>query len=122
MPAAPARPAVLGWYNAYCAAMALLYVACIGLGVAAILFRDKLADPKNPSEMFVVLGVSFVLLGMVLAVAYGAAPFLPAKPWAWVYHIVLIAIGMTSACCVPVCIPLLIFWFKDETKAWFGRS
>jgi hypothetical protein len=39
----------------------------------------------------------------------------------WVYDIVLICLGMTSVCCMPVTIPLLIFWIKPDAKAWFGR-
>jgi hypothetical protein len=33
---------------------------------------------------------------------------------------VIICLGMTSACFLPVCIPLLIFWIKPETKLYFG--
>jgi hypothetical protein len=32
---------------------------------------------------------------------------------------VTIGLGMTSACTLPICIPLLIFWLKPETKAFF---
>jgi hypothetical protein len=28
---------------------------------------------------------------------------------------------MTSACFLPFCIPLLIFWLKPEAKHYFGR-
>jgi hypothetical protein len=29
---------------------------------------------------------------------------------------------MTSVCCIPACVPLLIYWIKPETKAYFGRT
>jgi hypothetical protein len=37
----------------------------------------------------------------------------------WIYGIVLIALGMTSACFVPACIPLLIYWLKPDAKSYF---
>ena len=44
------------------------------------------------------------------------------NPWAWIYGMVLICIGLTSPCCLPVTIPLLIGWIKDDAKAYFGRN
>jgi hypothetical protein len=29
---------------------------------------------------------------------------------------------MTSACFLPACIPLLIYWIKPDVKAYFGRT
>jgi hypothetical protein len=112
----------VGWYYAYCAAMALLYLFCIGIGVAGIVFRSQLADHDHPPELLAFLGVLFAALGVVFMLAFGAAPFLPHRSWVWIYHLVLIAVGMTSACCLPVCIALLIFWIKPETRAYFGRA
>jgi hypothetical protein len=34
----------------------------------------------------------------------------------------MMAIGMTSCCFLPFLIPLLIYWLKPETKAYFGRN
>jgi drug/metabolite transporter (DMT)-like permease len=117
-----ARPGVIGWYYAYCGLMALLYLGCILFGVAGIAFRSEIADKETPPEVIVVLGVLLALLGAVLMAAFVVAPFLPRRPWVWIYHIVLIALGMTSACCLPVCVPLLIFWIKPETRAYFDRA
>jgi hypothetical protein len=80
-----------------------------------------MADAKNPPEAFLVMGVIFVVMGLFFAVPCAAAVFLPPVPWAWIYHLVLICVGMTSVCCIPVCVPLLIFWIRPETKAYFGR-
>jgi hypothetical protein len=44
------------------------------------------------------------------------------QPWLWTYDLVIICLGMTSACFLPACIPLLIFWLKPETKHYFGRK
>ena len=55
------------------------------------------------------------------AAAFSAGIFLPPRLWVWIYGIVLIAVGFTSACCIPFCVPLLIYWLKPEAKAYFGR-
>ena len=123
IPDRPARrPDVVPWYYAYCAVMAFIYVFCIVMGVAGIVFRNQLADAETPPALIAFLGVVFAVLGGVLMTAFAAAPFLPLRPWAWIYHLVLIAVGMTSACCLPASVPLLLFWIKPETRAYFGRT
>ena len=34
----------------------------------------------------------------------------------------LICVGMTSCCCIPACLPILLQWIKPDTKAWFGYT
>lgn len=118
-----AQPRVWNWYRAYCAAMALLYLACGAAGVWALTRLDELAegDPEERFEIQVAAWV-FALLCVPLFALFAAAPFLPRRPWAWVYHLVLICMGMTSACCLPISIPLLVFWIKPGCKAFFGRG
>lgn len=113
----PQRPAVWPWYVAFCAAMVVMWLVLVILGLSFIL-----SGPPNP-EMSAgearVMGLIFIVLGAALMAPYAAAPFLPRRRWAWVLGIVLIALSMTGACCLPAAIPLLIFWVKPETKAFF---
>ena len=78
---------------------------------------------RNPEDAFMmpILGGVYAAFGLVFAGAFAVGLLMPRKPWAWIYGIVLIALGMTSACCIPATIPLLIFWIKPEAKAFFGR-
>ena len=123
-PSPPPPPRVLPWYRAYAVAMALLYILCFLGGIAFFFFADELAaaDDEVPAALWIVYGLLLTGLGVLLAAAYVAALFLPPKPWTWIYHLVLIAIGMTSCCCMPVSIPLMVYWFKPETQAYFGRG
>jgi MFS family permease len=66
-----------------------------------------------------IVGGTVVLVGLVLAALFGAGPLLPRRSWAWVFGLVLIVIGMGSMCCLPATVPLLIWWLKPETKAYF---
>ena len=116
----PAKPTVWTWYVVYCVAMAILYLFVIGAGIFFLL-----ADPvwlEEDAMLLRVEGALFLGLGLVLMVIFAIAPFLPKKPWVWIYGIVLIGLGMTSACCLPATIPLLIFWIKPETQQFFGRK
>ena len=69
----------------------------------------------------IVIGVIYAIMGLVFAIVFAVGLFLPRKPWGWIMGIVLIALGMTSVCCLPATIPLLIFWLKPDAKAYFGR-
>lgn len=110
---------VFFWYRIYAGSMAAMYAMLIALGIFVIFFG---ADPsKNEQTEALIGGLLYAVLGAVFFLIYAAAFFLPRKPWAWIYHIVLICIGLTSCCLLPATIPLLIYWLKPETKALFGR-
>ena len=115
----PATPPVYKWFVTYCILMALLYMT---MAVMGIVFMFTEPDPEMSAAEAKVMGVVILILGLVFFVPYALAPFLPRKSWVWVFGLVLICIGLTSACCLPVCIPLLIFWLKPEMKAFYGRT
>ncbi len=113
------KPPVWSWYVAYCVTLAAMYLGCIVLGVGLLVAGAAETGP-DAAEMTIVGAIMAVLCVPFLA-ASAAAPFLPRTPWAWTFHVVLVALGMTSACCLPACIPMLIQFLKPETKAWFGK-
>jgi hypothetical protein len=100
--------------------MCVLYLFIIGLGFA----YPKLAELTGDGErmaMATFAGPLYVIFGVIFFFAYLIALFLKPGPGAWVYDLVLICFGMTSCCCLPITIPLLIFWIKPENKKYFGR-
>ena len=114
------RPAVVTWQNLYCFALGAVYVLGAAGGVAMMVFRRQLADPEMSPNETLFMGLLVAAMGAVLAVPFLAAPFLPRRRWVWILHIVLIAIGMTSCACLPATVPLLVFWIRPETQAWFA--
>ena len=98
--------------------MALLYLALAAMG---IVFMFSEPDPEMSAAEAKVMGSVFLILGLIFFVPYAIAPLLPRRSWVWVLGLVLICIGLTSACCLPACIPLLIFWLKPEMKQFYGR-
>jgi hypothetical protein len=101
-----ARPAVIGWYRAYAAFMAALYLA---LALALALAAGALT------------GSSLILaLALALALLYAVAACVPRTPWGWTVALVAIAVGVASGAFV-LAVPLLVHWYKPLTKAAFAR-
>jgi hypothetical protein len=118
----PPAPPVWKWYVAYCAAMAIMYLLMVLMGVVFIAIPARLAPTPQEAQEAQVWGFLTIVLGVLFLAPYAAAPFLPRRKWAWVVGVVLIGIGMTSMCCLPAAIPLLIFWLKPENKEFFGAD
>lgn len=109
------------WYRVYCSVMLLIYIAVTAIGIGLMFLSGSANSTEDENEMFFV-GIAYLLIGPIFAIAYAAALILPRKPFTWVYGIVMIAIGLTSCCFLPAAVPLLLFWLKPETKAYFGRT
>jgi hypothetical protein len=115
------RPTVWWFFAAYCAAMALLYLSVSVLGVVFIAFAEEMVegDPNSTSAEPMLMGAMFIVMGLIFGAFFAAAPLLPKRKWAWIYGIVVISIGLTSICTLLASIPLLIFWIKDDVKAFY---
>ena len=115
----PQKPAVWKWFVAYCVAMALLYLLTAAIGFCLLLI-DPAGSGMDTLEAKV-MGVLLSGLGLGMLIPYAAGPFLPQRRWAWVVGLTLICIGMTSACCLPAAVPLLIWWIKPATKEYYNE-
>lgn len=113
-------PKVLLWFKVYCGILCLLYLA-----TAAFSVRFLLGDPDDlemPELAARIMGGGLLVGGLVLFGLSLLPLILTPRPWLWTFDLVVICLGMTSACFLPACIPLLIFWLKPETKQYFGKS
>jgi hypothetical protein len=99
--------------------MALLYLSVVVMGIVFLFADPSGLEMKAPEAR--IMSVFFILFGLLFCAPFVTGIFLPRKSWAWIFGLVLICIGLTSACLLPFCIPLLIFWIKPETKTYFGR-
>lgn len=113
-------PPVLIWYRVYCGAMALLSLACLAGGIALLLLRDLLpSDEDVPPGLWLLYGVGFTVVGGLLTPIFLASFFLPRTRRTWIYHTVLIALGMVWVCCLPATVPMMLYWIKPETYSYF---
>ena len=111
-------PPIYKWFVAYCIFMAVVYLGTAAMGIV-LMFAEP--DRDMSAEEAKIMAVVFLIVGLVFFVPYAFAPMLPRQSWVWVLGLVLICLGLTSACCLPICIPLLIHWLKPEMKAFYGR-
>lgn len=107
-----AKPGVVLWAKLYMGAMSALYFVLLLFSPFMLMSGDEEA---------VIYGFVFIFVGIPCAILSAIPIFLAPKPWVWVWILIVIAFGMTSVCCLPVTVPLLIFWIKPETKRYYGQ-
>lgn len=116
------RPAVYTWFLVYCVVMGLFALMILSIGVTMLFLPQEDLE----EEAALLMGLLYIVLGSIFLVLYLLAPFLPNRPWVWTYDLILICLGLanccTNCCTIPACVPLLIFWIKPETQAYFGRG
>lgn len=108
------------WYRVYCGVLCVLYLAVAVFGFVLTVMQPETREYRK--EEIILMGMIYAILGAVLFIASAIALFLPPKPYNWIVGLVMIALGLTSCCFLPICVPLLIYWLKPETKAFFGRN
>lgn len=108
------------WYRIYTGFMALLYLAVAAMGLFLV-FAGSTFEGQKPEDA-IIAGVVYGSFGLLFGIVYAVATFLPRRPYNWIVGIVAIGVGLTSCCFLPATVPLLIFWLKPETKAYFGRE
>ena len=111
----PHRPQVLVWFWLYCVAGVLFDLACFVIGILWALEEHV----RDEEWLMVGLPICFTLPFTVL---FLIAPFLPRRPWVWIFDLVVLSIGILSCVCAPPAVLLLIFWLQPATKAWFDTG
>lgn len=113
-------PPVVKWFRIYCWVLCVLYLL-VALASVPFLVVDPAKLEMSPSGARL-MGAALFVMGLGFLAASILPLVLRPRPWLWTYDVVIICLGMTSACFLPACIPLLIFWMKPEVKAYFGAS
>jgi hypothetical protein len=133
-------PGVVFWYRAYCVLAALLcaLASAFAAGIAALTagilgmisglsddsarVQGTVSSLPHPFRFEATpLMVAPIVVGVVLVLAFAAAPFLRRTPAAWTYHAVLIGLGLLTPL-LPFSVALIIFWLQPRTQAYFGRT
>lgn len=106
-----ARPVAIRLFRVYAATMAVGSLAM--LGALAAFGAGALAGTS----------VSPALIGSLAALhaaVFGAAAFVPYKPWGWTLALLALAVGVGSTTFF-LALPLLFAWFTPRVKAAFAR-
>ncbi len=131
------EPPVLGYYRAYCALLLVVWLIVTpvliwilisqgsefpltGTGMAHV---DRMMEELEAQRRAEMMGRAMLPIGLclVLSIPVAIAFTLKPSPGSWIYHIVIICLGL-SGCTLPISVLLLIYWFQPRTQAYFGRS
>ncbi|MEN6306553.1 MAG: hypothetical protein ABFD91_02255 [Anaerohalosphaeraceae bacterium] len=118
-PSAKTRPGVILWFKVYCGLLCLMYF--LVMAASLIFFLVDPEELETEAGVALIMGVVMALTGGALFAVVLVPLILSPRPWLWIYDLIVICLGMTSACFWPICIPLLIFWLKPETKQYFRK-
>jgi hypothetical protein len=113
-------PQVWTWYKVYCGLMLLLYVMFVAGSIFLFMSAESIAvsDPEQSAIALKIQGAAFGGVALLLVVLYSCGLFFRPSKMAWYLGFATIGIGLTSACCLPASVPLLIFWLKQETRVF----
>lgn len=126
------QPEVVFWFKTYTGLLMFICLTFLVVGVFLFLRAESVALPIHVgwdeetarelnAEGIYPIAKIYIGLGGALAVMFGVALFLNRGKLAWVYDLLLICLTMTSCVCLPMAIPLLIFWIKQDCRDWFMR-
>ena len=116
----PVRPGVVTWFKVYCGILCCIYLGIASLSL--ILFRVPPEEMDMSAGEARGLGIAVLVAGLLFFAVCALPFFVEPRPWVWAYGLGLICLGMTSACFLPACVPMLIYWIKPEAKRYFGNS
>lgn len=107
------------YFRIYAGFMAVInaILALLGLVLMFMPLFSTSASARNTGTW--ILGLVYGGIGIAFFVPWVIALFGGRKPWVHTLGTVMIALGMTQICCLPILIPLLIQWLKPETKRWY---
>jgi hypothetical protein len=105
-----ATPPGFTLFRGYAIVVALLLV---GVGTLA-----TIGNIVNGYSVIRLVEIGFVLMeGLLL----GIAIFLPRKPWAWVWCLIAILLGL-GGITILVAVPLLVYWLRGDTRRYYGMA
>lgn len=116
-PLSSTPPAVRFWAQFYNICMLMLYFILTLVGILLVAFADEIGNFEDGQEIGAsLMGTLYAGLGLLFVVIFAIGLFWRRGNGAWIYQIVLIAIGLTSCITWPATIPLMIYWIKDRDR------
>lgn len=118
-------PQAVAGYRLFCWVNAALNAALAAAGVALVALGPRLApDPEFDLEwrfLTLLAGAAFAIIGAVFAAANLWLPGYRGKR-AWEVHVTNLVLATGSIVLIPVSLPVLLRFFDDEVRAYYGAS
>ena len=113
------KPAALVWFRRLCILCVLLGVAAATIGIVALLSGPSTEATMSANE-FYTGAQTLTILGSILALGFGVAPFLPRNKTTWTVHLGLITMAMFFVIPMVIAVPLAFYWFGDDVERAYG--
>jgi hypothetical protein len=109
-------PEAVLFFRIYVGIIALACVALLGSGLYQLVdgALGPAADRSRAAGGIVSVAMA-TLFGTPCLIALLAGR----RPWVHTIGTIVIVLTMTTACCIPLAIPMLVVWLKPETRRWY---
>lgn len=113
-------PRVVLWYQTYCAAVAALWATATFLSVGLVIGSRRVAEAWSLDPVAGLLFSLTLLFVMLFLTAVHIAGHRTAHvAGTWNIHAIVLGLDLTTLFLWPAALPLLWFWLKPETRAWY---
>ncbi len=116
-------PRAVAWYTVYCCLNGLLNLA---LAWGCFYFRShwwslvpNSIDYEEAAWAIQMISVTFAVAALVFAAISFTLPSYAGRR-RWEVHLVNIVLGAGSVIFTPICLPLLLAWFRPEVRRHYG--
>ncbi|MCB9506848.1 MAG: hypothetical protein H6698_02280 [Myxococcales bacterium] len=114
------KPQVVVWYDRYCRVAVALAALAGAAGLFLAAQPDWVASSLGVAPLAArVLSALWAGVMAFLGLVHVAALMTPPSPWAWKIHAVVLGVGLTTILLWPAALPLLFYWFREDTRAYF---
>jgi len=118
---APTRrsPAGLILFRGYCIVAGLLALVIGSLGMLGLAIDGFDPAKFDSTAGGVEVATILFLYLLVEGIALGIALFLPRRPWAWIWSLIAIALGVAGITIFGA-VPLMIYWVRTDMRTYYG--
>jgi len=114
-------PAVVMWFKLYAGLLAFSNLLMVPSGIVMAIMSFVIDEP-DASVVFLLSSLVMIFGGLVLSVLFAVPIFLKPRPWVWIYSVIIIAMTMMQLCCLPLAVPLVYYWVREDNRRYHGMQ
>ena len=115
-------PEAVYYYRIYGGTVAALCTLLIAAGIGSFVDPFLSGAVSGGRSGDVLAGVLMSMFGIAMLIPCVLSLVGGRKSWVHTLATVVVILSMLTTCCLPIGIPMLIFWMRPETKRWYGAS
>ncbi len=116
-------PEAVYYFRIYAVLMLLMLLGWFGMGLYLMLGPLIRGSSGSSATGEWIMGLFLAGFSFLIIVPHAIVLFAGNARWAYTLGLILIGLNMLwNTCCLPITIPLLVYWMKPETKRWYGAT